>query len=219
VTGTDITTLDVPVPRVDPCELWLHIYPELQYLISSKDSDWSEDLVNIATYWDDRAASRYPRTSVADLADFHEQYPMLVPQAFLEDMLYDLDGWQNIRKTYEVVNSTFCIRVEAGYTGANAVMAASRNRSSENHGPKMRQRRFIQPDLLGLLGQRVNDPNREIPALSTILRGIQRRKCVAACLVQADSCARRPQPTLCTMGPLSGKRTTRYQPRVSSFCL
>lgn len=137
----------------------------------------------------------------------------------LEDMLYDLDGWQNIRKTYEVVNYTFCIRVEAGYTGANAVMVASRNRSSENHGPRMRQRRFIQPDLLGLEGQEVNDPNRDIPALSTILRVIQRRTRVADCLVQADSCTRQPQPTVCTMGPLSRKRTTRYQPRVGSFCL
>jgi hypothetical protein len=144
---------------------------------------------------------------------------MLVPQAFLEDMLYDLDGWQNIRKTYEVMNSTLCIRVEAGYTGANAVMAASRNRSSETHVPQMRQRRFIQPDLLGLLGQRVVDPKPRNSPLSTILRGIQRRKRVAVCLVQADSCARRPQPTLCKMGPLSRKPTTRYRPWVSSFCL
>jgi hypothetical protein len=176
MTGAGTTTAALtPVPRMDPCELWMHIVPELNSLITMNSKEWSIDQYDMKGFWDRRVAAQYIRTSVADLQDFWNNYPNFVPQAYLENMIYNLSGWQRIWNTYDHLNSTVCIRFEIALDSHGTTSSSSPNHAGvEDNSTAIVERRFVQPDIAGdSEEQRILDPNNEIPLLSTILSGIR----------------------------------------------
>jgi hypothetical protein len=160
---------------MDPCELWMHVVPELDSLIKMSKKDWSNDQYDIKSFWDRRVAAQYIRTSVADLRDFWDNYPTFVPQAYLENMIYNLSGWQHIWNTYDHINSTLCIRLEIGLNAFSTASSSSPDHAGVGYDSSATvERRFIQPDIAGESEEQgVLDFHNEIPLLSTILSGIR----------------------------------------------
>jgi hypothetical protein len=165
---------------MNPCDLWMHVEPELEFLVTSDTSDWTQDQHDMAGDWNDNVPSRYPRTSVADLRDFHENYPEFVPRQFLETMMYNLRTWFHVRETYEHINSTLCYKFTVGpggvtaNSGESSNIASSDSTSAQRNSTSTVQRRFIQPDIDGTDdGQSVRDPFMVVPNLTTILEGIE----------------------------------------------
>lgn len=84
------TAADVDATRLSPepaCKQWKFIVAVLAALMIKDRSQWSEYEQEIAKSWNTRVASRYPRTSVAILAELHEMYPQTRPRDFAEDGL------------------------------------------------------------------------------------------------------------------------------------
>ena len=158
----------------------MHVEPELRLLINTPEKEWSVDQVDMARDWNDDVPIQYPRTSVADLRDFHDNYPDFIPQPLLETMFNNLTIWNRVLDTFEGTNTTFCDRIEIG-TGTivadmstSAIMGDMQGNLSASTAAGSLQRRFIQPDIAGpSWGQGIIDPHNEIPLLGTILRGIE----------------------------------------------
>ena len=171
-TGDGITALDRNIPRLDPCEEWKLINAELEYLVVTDRSKWSEDQHKISDYWDRYVARNHPRTSVADLSELHEMYPRARPRDFLQTMAYNFDGWQRMRDTFDHLNTTVCVTVEAGYASSASFGSSELVEGPVNSSNPLR-RRFIQPDIDGEpFWQYQDDPYGEIPTLGTIFAGI-----------------------------------------------
>jgi hypothetical protein len=158
----------------------MHVEPELRNLIRTPEKEWSVDQVDMARDWNDDVPIRYPRTSVADLRDFHDNYPNFSMQLYLETMLNNLTKWQRVQETFEGTNSTFCyvILIETGQvvtgTPTPRNMGDVQGNLSASSISVAPQKRFIQPDIDGpSKDQKKFDPNIEIPLLGTILRGIE----------------------------------------------
>ncbi|KAH4091915.1 hypothetical protein HBH70_123340 [Parastagonospora nodorum] len=179
--GQETAALDPSVPSIDPCEAWMHVEPELRILIRTPENEWSVDQVDMARDWNDDVPIRYPRTSVADLRDFQDNYPDFNPQPLLETMLNNLTIWNRVLDTFEGTNSTFCYRIDIGTgtiladTSTSAILGDVQGNLSTPSTSGPLQSRFIQPDIAGpSKGQALRDAHFQIPLLNTILLGIQR---------------------------------------------
>jgi hypothetical protein len=172
-TADGVTAWDPTIPQMDVCEEWKHVWPELSVMLNYEESEWSDDQHHIRDLWNARVGMRYARTSFADLHDFHESYPLIVPQDFLENMVSDFEGWPRLRDALDGMNSTICTIVEVGYPPLVHATSLEGSGAMANisDGPR---RRWIQPDIEGEpLGQVYSDPTNQIPALGRILDGIR----------------------------------------------
>lgn len=188
------------------CDEWRHVWPELAFLMYKSMDTWSSYQFEIQKVWDDRVSRRFPRTSVADLADFHAMYPLAEPEMVLESMLSDLDHWGALRDDLDQLNSTICVNLEAGY----------KPNQPDHHGQALEvanvseslQHRFIQPDISGSMRGRIHDPNGEIPTLGTIFEGIRLGQYIRTIATYTNFGTRRSYLSLCQMDLLqSGWRT------------
>ncbi|KAF1912024.1 hypothetical protein BDU57DRAFT_523336 [Ampelomyces quisqualis] len=166
------TTAFVDRPMLEACDEWKHVWPELAFLMYIPKNRWSDSQIQMQMTWDELVPPQYPRTSVADLADFHHMYPLAEPEPVLEGMLSDLDGWGSLRDDLDHLNSTVCVDVVAGYYPAHPRYhgQAYGSTNSSDH----LQRRSIQPDMHGdSHSLAFLDPMDRIPSLGTIFDGVR----------------------------------------------
>jgi hypothetical protein len=176
-TGADsATTHAEPVPRMEPCDLWITIVSEIVPLVTMPMKDWSLDQFDIRDFWDRIVTPRYPQTSVSNLRKIRVDYPSFEPQPYVEYMMYNLSEWQHVWHMYDYLNSTMCVRFEAGHEGSSAASVESGESGAQSNYTAALGRRFIQPDIgQESWDQRINDPHGEVPLFSTILNGIHER--------------------------------------------
>jgi len=161
--------------RPDPCQKHLIIILEIAHLLIIPKSKWSTDDFEIERRWDGSMPTRHPRTSVADLADYHAEYPSVPPDDIVNSAMYNPDGWQRMKNTVDHMNTTICVIVEDSHSSSFAHHQRSGREGPLTGTSKPKERRFIQPDIYGEpFDQTINDPDLEMPWLSDIFEGIFR---------------------------------------------
>lgn len=190
-------------PVLPPCFSWTRIVSELRDIIKRPKREWSADQKLIAESWNVLVPSRWPYTSVADLAQFLEENPISSPDDVVNTVLYDFDMWVGIRKTIKTMKTKVCVEFERAST--EGLSDFSTGELSQSKEPPVNSSRAVFPRYITLARdhwQELEDGNSisYTPWLGRIYEGILKGTVIRSHEKVADSSLRSSQLTLRAMG-------------------
>lgn len=107
--------------------MWRLLFAELRDILPSPKPEWSDDQIIMAGIWDSLVSSRWPGTSVADLASFLQENPLSTPDDVVDTVLNDIDEWTWTRKTLKTMKTNVCVQVD--------VMSVTQQSNADAGGP------------------------------------------------------------------------------------
>ncbi|KAF1850059.1 uncharacterized protein K460DRAFT_422442 [Cucurbitaria berberidis CBS 394.84] len=102
------------IPDLPPCLLWTRVVSEMRDIIKRPELEWSFDQKQIANSWERNVPTRWPRTSVADLAAFLRENPISSPDTVVNTVLYSFDEWAGVRDAFKMAKTKICVEVQVG---------------------------------------------------------------------------------------------------------